>query len=92
MTRTEESRITSIVEKATHQGFDLRFNYSVNNEETKPESVHVYGNKQVGETNMHLNASVSKSGESIQFSGMESDSTLSNAIFTELRAILNTEI
>lgn len=92
MTRTNKSTITSKVDEATLSGFALTFSYSVEQGETKPKAVNMYGNKTVDEENINVNASMTKNSQSIQFMGMNHDATIASAILSELTTILNTSI
>lgn len=87
-----------MVDVATVSGFTLTFNYSLEEGETKPKTVNVYGNKQNVSSPqapgdyIGLNGSVSANSQNMQFTGIEYDYAVAEEIFTELRAILETEV
>lgn len=87
MTRTNQSTTTSKVDVATLDDWNLIFNYSIPSGQSLPTSVNCTGNKQ-GQM-VHLNANVSAQNESVNFSGIEYDETIAEAILTEMRTILN---
>ncbi|SHG08122.1 hypothetical protein [Pedobacter caeni] len=92
MTRTNKSTITSKVDEATLSGFALTFSYNVEEGETTPKSVNMYGNKTVDGENVNINASMTSNSQSIQFQGMNHDAEIATTVLTEMTTILNTTI
>ena len=81
-----------MTDEATQSGFPLTFTYSVETGSTKPTSVRVYGNKTVENKQVNVNGEITSANSSIQFQGMDYDSSIANAIISELQAIFNTDI
>lgn len=100
MIRSNKSKKTTIVDEATLSGFALTFTYEVQNGQTKPDSVNMYGNK-AGEvvtdpalvvTNINVSASANSASNAVEFKGMTRDNAMADAIRDEMDKILNTEV
>lgn len=92
MNLKEESRITTVVNTAKYQDFDVRFSYQEIYGLNKPGNISASGNKQVDGKTLSFNASLSEMGSNISYSNMQPDSTLADTIFVELNKILNKTI
>lgn len=88
MNRTNKTTATTIVDAAELSGWDLTFNYTIQQGEDKPKNVSCSGVQKNGIGYINASASNSPIGRSITFNKVEHDESLALSIFDEMVLIL----